>query len=76
MIDPLHPIALTHLLAHQPCHHAPDPLLADDGILGFFESDLVVIVDIVKGRGNCGLFGEEEGGLGDGHCASWVRGSQ
>jgi len=67
MIDSLRPVALAHLLAHQPRHHALDPLLADDGVLSFFEGDLVVVVDVVEGGGDGGLFGEEEGGFGHGH---------
>lgn len=67
MIDPLVPIALAQLLAHQPRHHRLHPLLADDGVLGLFQAHGVVVVDAVEGGRDGGFAGEEGGGFGGGH---------
>lgn len=63
MIDALPPVAFAHLVAHQPCHHAPDPLLADDGVAGLLQLSGIVVVDAVKGGRDGGLLGEKGGGL-------------
>jgi hypothetical protein len=63
VVDALTPVALAHLLAHEARHHALDPLLAYDGVLGGLESGLVIVVDTVEGRWYLWLLGEEEGGL-------------
>lgn len=61
-------IAFAQFLADQTCHHAADPLLADNGVAGVVDCDIVLEVDAVVGRGDGGLFGEEGGGLGGWHC--------
>jgi hypothetical protein len=66
MVDALPVIALAELLPHEPRHHAPHPLLADDGILGGFQPRRVVVVDAGEGGRHGGLFGEEERGFGRG----------
>lgn len=68
VVDPLPPVALAHLVPHQPRHHAPDPLLPDNSILRALERSVVLVVDTVKGWRNLGLFGKEEFGLWGRHC--------
>ena len=68
VVDPLPPVALAHLVPHQPRHHAPHPLLPDDSILRALERSVVLVVDTVKGWRNLGLFGKEEFGLWRRHC--------
>jgi hypothetical protein len=63
MIDALLPVAFAHLIAHQSRHHAPDPLLADDGVSGLLELSGIVVVDAVKGGSDGWLLGEKGGGL-------------
>ena len=67
MVDALAVVALAQLVTDQARHHAADPLLADDGVLGLLERDGVVVVDAVEGGRDGGLLGEEGGRLGDGH---------
>lgn len=67
MVDALFPIALVHLVPHQPRHHAPDPLLTDDGILCGLERCVVVVVDALEGWSNLGLLREEQFGLRSRH---------
>ena len=57
VINPLAEITLVQLFAHQPGHHALDPLLANDGIARILEGAVVVVVDSVEGWRDCGLFG-------------------
>lgn len=68
MVDPLPPVALAHFLSDQPRHHAPDPLLPDDGVLCALERSVVLVIDPIKGWRNLGLFGQEEFGLWCRHC--------
>lgn len=60
-------IAFPQLLAHEPRHHAFDPLLADDGILRGFEPRGVVVVDAREGGRDSGFFGKELRGFGGWH---------
>jgi hypothetical protein len=68
MVDSLPPVALAHLLPHQPCHHALDPLLPDDRVLCGLEGCVVIVVDAIKGGSDLRLLCEEEFGLGCRHC--------
>lgn len=61
-------VALAQLLADQTGHHAAHPLLADDGVAGIVNGDVVFEVDALVGRRHGGLLGEEGGGLGSRHC--------
>lgn len=72
MVHALARIALAQFLANQTRHHAADPLLADNGIAGVVDCDVVLEVDTLVGRGDGGLFGEEGGGLGGWHCGRLV----
>jgi len=67
MIDTFPPIALSHLIPDQSCHHTTDPLFADDGILCSFEGLVVVVVDAVEGRRDCWLAREKVLGFGNRH---------
>lgn len=67
VVDTLPAVALAHLLSNQARHHALDPLLADDGVLGGLELRVVVVVDAVKGGRHLGLLRQEHGGLGSRH---------
>jgi hypothetical protein len=64
-------ITFAQFLADKARHHATHPLLTNDGIAGVVNGDVVLEVDALVGRGDGGLFGEERGGLGGGHC-EWV----
>ena len=48
VVDALAVVALAHLLSEQASHHALDPLLAQDGILGSLELQVVVVVDALE----------------------------
>lgn len=61
VVDALAIVALAHLFPDQAGHHALDPLLADDGVLGGLELVIVVVVDPVEGRGYLGLARQELG---------------
>ena len=67
MVGALARIALAQFLADEPGHHAAHPLLADDGVAGVVDGDVVLEVDALVGRGHGGLLGEEGGGLGGRH---------
>lgn len=67
VIDPLLPVALAHLLPHQPRHHALHPLLPDDGVAGLVQGFLVGEVDALEGGRDRGFLGFEGGGLGGRH---------
>lgn len=66
-------IALAQFFADETRHHAAYPLLADNGITGVVNGDIVLEVDSLVGRGDGGLFGEERGGFGGRHFG-WLVG--
>lgn len=68
MIHPFSAITLPQFLPDKARHHAAHPLLADDGVAGVVEGDVVFEVDAVVGGCDGGLFGEEGCGLGGWHC--------
>lgn len=72
MVDTLSVVAFSKLLSGQSDHHALDPLLTKDRVLGGLERLGVVVVDSIESGGNGGLLGEKGGGFGDGHCAGGV----
>ena len=49
MVHTFSSVAFAHLVAYQACHHALNPLLTDDRILGCFERPVVVVVYTVEG---------------------------
>lgn len=59
VVDTLAVVALAHLLSEKTCHHALDPLLAQDGILSRLELLVVVVVDALKGWRHLGLLHAE-----------------
>lgn len=73
MVDALPPVALVHLVPHQPRHHAPDPLLSDNGILCGLEGGVVVVVDALERGWDLGLLRKERLGLGCRHGDSAMR---
>jgi hypothetical protein len=72
MVHALPPVALAHLIPNQPRHHAPYPLLPDDGILRSLERYVVVIVDAVEGGRDFRLLRQKHLGLGGRHCGGAV----
>lgn len=68
MIHPLPLVALAQFLPNKTGHHTAHPLLADDGVAGVVDGDVVFEVDALVGRGHGGFFGLEGGGLGGWHC--------
>lgn len=74
MIHPLSSITLAQFLPNQSRHHTAHPLLADDGVAGVVEGDVVFEVDAFVGRGDGGFFGEEGGGLGGWHFGDYPAG--
>lgn len=68
VVDALTVIALSHLFSDEPGHHALDPLLADNGVLGGLELLVVVVIDAIEGRGYCGLSRQELRRLWSRHC--------
>jgi len=73
VVDTLAVVALSELAADNTGHHALDPLLAQDSILGGLECFCVVVVDTVECRRDRRLLGQVCGGLGDRHCGLAAR---
>lgn len=68
VVDALTVVALSHLFSDEPGHHALDPLLADNGVLGGLELLVVVVIDAIEGRGYRGLSRQELRRLWSRHC--------
>lgn len=73
VVYPLSPIALAHLIPHQPRHHALDPLLPQNRVLRSLERRVVFVVDALEGRRNLWLLRQKHFGLGSGHCGGGAR---
>lgn len=76
VLEVVHTLALVALAQFLPCeadHHGPDPLLADDGILGRLEGLGVVVGYSVEGGRHRRLLALEELGFGGGHDDSGGR---
>ena len=73
MIDTFPPVALAHLVTHQPRHHGAHPLLADDGVLRRLEGLIIIVVDAFESRCDLGLLREESFGFGGRHGGGVLR---
>lgn len=68
VVDALTVVALSHLFSDEPGHHALNPLLADNGVLGGLELLVVVVIDAIEGRRYGGLLRQKLRRLWSGHC--------